>query len=93
MPPRGEKRYQMTQEILATRINAPQRIPGYLSVRAAAEWLGMGERGVRHLIERRRMVSTRLGRMHFIPTREVSAYRAKRRLRRLRAGRGLRRAA
>ncbi|HEX9017217.1 MAG TPA: helix-turn-helix domain-containing protein [Chloroflexota bacterium] len=83
----------MAQEIVSPGISSPQRVPGYLSVRAAAEWLGMGERGVRHLIERNKVVSARLGRMHFISTRDVSAYRTERRLRKLRAMRRLRRAA
>lgn len=84
---------QMTAEIAVQVDRLPLRVPGYLSVKAAAESLGMGERGVRHLIERKRIVSTRLGRMHFIPTRDVTAYRTVRRQRRLRARRRLRLAA
>ena len=83
----------MSEGIVSIGWRMPLRVPGYLSVKAAAEWLGIGERGVRHLIERRRIGSTRLGRMHFISTREVSAYRTERRLRRMRARRRLRRAA
>ena len=33
------------------------RVPGYLSVRAAAELLGIRERSVRELVERRRLAS------------------------------------
>ncbi len=75
----------MSEQIVSIIGRTPLRIPGYLSVRAAAQWLGIGERGVRHLIERKRLASTRLGRLHFIHTRDVSAYRAERRLRRRRA--------
>ena len=56
--------------------------PGYLSVRAAAERLGLRPRSVRSLIERGRLRSNRLGRMHFLPTAQVEAYRRTRRLRR-----------
>ncbi len=77
----------MSQAIVERVGRSSLRVPGYLSVRAASEWLGIGERGVRHLIERRRLASARLGRMHFISTREVSAYRTERRLRKLRASR------
>ncbi len=59
----------------------PQRVPGYLSVKAAAEFLGIGERSVLGLIERHRLSSSRLGRMHFIPTRMVYAYGVERRSR------------
>lgn len=83
----------MSQEILRSGAHSPLRVPGYLSVKAAAEWLGIGERGVRHLIERQRLTSNRLGRMHFIPTRYVTAYRSERRLRRLHAKSRVRRAA
>jgi excisionase family DNA binding protein len=57
------------------------RVPGYLSVRAAAELLGVRERSVRELIERRRLASTRLGRLHFLSSAAVEAYRGERRLR------------
>lgn len=53
--------------------------PGYLSVRAAAERLGLRPRSVRSLIERGRLRSQRLGRMHFLPTAQVEAYRRGRR--------------
>src|SRR5688572_5080911 len=56
--------------------------PGYLSVRAAAERLGLRPRSVRYLIGRGRLGSQRLGRMHFLPTAQVEAYRRTRRLRR-----------
>ncbi len=69
------------------------RVPGYFSVRAAADWLGIRERSVLELIERNRLSSSRLGRLHFIPTRLVRAYRAERRLRTRRAKAGSRRAA
>ena len=61
------------------------RVPGYLSVRAAAERLGIGERSVRQLIERRRLHGSRLGRLHFIAHDDVEAYRGERRERRRRA--------
>jgi excisionase family DNA binding protein len=61
------------------------RVPGYLSVRAAAEMLGIGERSVRELVERRRLASTRLGRLHFLSSAEVEAYRGERRQRARRA--------
>ncbi len=70
----------------------PLRVPGFLSVKAAAEWLGIGERSVLELIERSRLASSRLGRMHFIPTRLVHAYRSERRSR-LRRRHGTRRRA
>ncbi len=62
---------------------APPRVaigaPGYLSVRAAAERLGLHPRSVRDLIERGRLRSERLGRMHFLPAAQVDAYRRGRR--------------
>ena len=61
--------------------------PGYLSVRAAAERLGLQPRSVRSLIERRRLGSQRLGRMHFLATGDVEAYRRVRRARRTRSRR------
>ncbi|GEM_PF-3627073 len=79
--------------LLSSNEQAPVRVPGYLSVRAAAESLGIRERSVLGLIERRRLTSTRLGRMHFIPTREVQAYGVVRRLRLRRSRRRGRRAA
>ena len=62
------------------------RVPGYLSVRAAAHLLAIRERSVLELIERGRLESSRLGRLHFLPTRRVLAYKSERRLR-LRRGR------
>jgi len=59
-----------------------QGAPGYLPVRAAAERLGLRPRSVRSLIERGRLRSQRLGRMHFLPTAQVEAYRRARRARR-----------
>ena len=67
------------------RVAAPRTAvgaPGYLSVRAAAERLGLRARSVRGLIERGRLRSQRLGRMHFLPTAQVEAYRRARRRRR-----------
>ena len=61
------------------------RVPGYLSVRAAAERLGIRERSVRELIERRRLRSTRLGHLHFLASEAVEPYRGERRRRALRA--------
>ena len=55
--------------------------PGFLSVRAAAERLGLQPRSVRYLIEHDRLSSQRLGRMHFLPNAEVEAYRRARRAR------------
>jgi excisionase family DNA binding protein len=57
------------------------RVPGYLSVRAAAERLGIRERSVRELIARRRLSSTRLGRLHFLPSSSVERYHGERRRR------------
>jgi excisionase family DNA binding protein len=58
--------------------------PGYLSVRAASEQLGLRPRSVRSLIERGRITSQRLGRIHFIPQAQVDQYR---RIRKARAAR------
>ncbi len=69
------------------------RVPGYFSVRGAADWLGIRERSVLELIERNRLSSSRLGRLHFIPTRLVQAYRAERRRRTRRTRAGSKRAA
>jgi excisionase family DNA binding protein len=63
------------------------RVPGYLSVRAAAERLGIRERSVRELIARRRLASSRLGRLHFLAHDAVEAYRGERRERARRARR------
>lgn len=71
----------------------PLKVPGYFSVKAAARWLGIGERSVLELIERRRLLSSRLGRMHFIPTRLLHAYQAERKLRRRKGRAGGNRAA
>ncbi len=66
------------------RVSAPRTAvgaPGYLSVRAAADRLGLRPRSVRYLIERGHLRSQRLGRMHFLPTAQVEAYRRSRRTR------------
>ena len=55
--------------------------PGYLSVRAASEQLGLRPRSVRSLIERGRITSQRLGRIHFISQAQVDQYRRVRRAR------------
>jgi excisionase family DNA binding protein len=55
--------------------------PGFLSVRAAAERLGLQPRSVRYLIEHGRLGSQRLGRMHFVPSSQVETYRRTRRAR------------
>ena len=55
--------------------------PGFLSVQAAADRLGLQPRSVRYLIEHGLLGSQRLGRMHFIPNVEVEAYRRARRAR------------
>ncbi len=52
--------------------------PGYISVRAAAERLGLRPRSVLWLIQRGRLRSERLGRIHFLPTALVEAYRRER---------------
>jgi excisionase family DNA binding protein len=53
--------------------------PGFLSVQAAAERLGLQPRSVRYLIEEGRLQSQRLGRMHFLPVGQVEGYRRARR--------------
>lgn len=53
--------------------------PGFLSVRRAAEVLGLRPRSVIYLLGKGLMSSTRLGRAHFIPTAEVERYRRVRR--------------
>jgi excisionase family DNA binding protein len=63
--------------------------PGFLSVRAAAERLGLQARSVRYLIEHGRLGSQRLGRMHFIPSGQVESYRRVRRARARRSQRSL----
>jgi excisionase family DNA binding protein len=55
--------------------------PGFLSVRAAAERLGLQPRSVRYLIEHGRLRSERLGRMHFVPSGQVETYRRVKRAR------------
>jgi hypothetical protein len=55
--------------------------PGFLSVRAAADRLGLRPRSVRYLIEHGKLGSQRLGRMHFVPSGQVEAYRRTRRAR------------
>ena len=55
--------------------------PGFLSVRAAAERLGLQPRSVRYLIEHGRLKSQRLGRMHFLPSGQVETYRRAKRAR------------
>ena len=59
----------------------PSRTPGFVSVKVAAQLIGIRERSVRGLIERGRLSSTRLGRLHFLTVRAVEAYRRRRRLR------------
>jgi len=58
-----------------------QGAPGFLSVRAAADRLGLQPRSVRYLIERGKLGSQRLGRIHFVPSGQVEAYRRVRRAR------------
>src|ERR1044071_1104273 len=55
--------------------------PGFLSVRAAAERLGLQPRSVRYLIEHGLLRSRRLGGMHFTPGSQVDASRRPRRAR------------
>jgi hypothetical protein len=59
--------------------------PGYLSVRRAAEVLGLRPRSVIYLLQQGIISSQRLGRAHFIPTAEVERYRRVRRDRAARA--------
>jgi hypothetical protein len=59
--------------------------PGYLSVRRAAEVLGMRPRSVIYLLQQGLISSQRLGRAHFISTAEVERYRRVRRDRAARA--------
>jgi excisionase family DNA binding protein len=63
--------------------------PGFLSVRAAAERLGLQPRSVRYLIEHGRLRSQRLGRMHFLPSGQVESYRRAKRARARRRQQGL----
>ena len=58
--------------------------PGYLSVRRAAEVLGIQPRSVVYLLANGLLKSQRLGRAHFLPVAEVERYR---RVRRERANR------
>jgi excisionase family DNA binding protein len=60
--------------------------PGFMSVQAAAERLGLQPRSVRYLIEHGLLRSERLGRMHFVPNAQVEAYRRARRARARRRG-------
>lgn len=85
------ERVSMSEQQFFPVDHAPLKVPGYLSVRAAAEMLGICERSVLELIERKRLASARLGRMHFIPTREVHAYGVERRLRQRRSRHRIRR--
>ena len=55
--------------------------PGFLSVRAAADRLGLRPRSVRYLIEHGHLRSQRLGRMHFVPSSQVETYRRAKRVR------------
>jgi excisionase family DNA binding protein len=71
----------MTASLSVIRSRPALRVPGYLSVRAAAERLGIRERSVHELIERRRLSSTRLGRLHFLPSSAVESYHGERRRR------------
>lgn len=64
--------------------------PGYLSVRRAAEVLGLRPRSVIYLVSNGLLWSQRLGRSHFISTAEVERYR---RVRRERAARSRQRRA
>ena len=59
--------------------------PGFLSVRRAAELLGLRPRSVIYLLAVGRLHSQRLGRAHFLSTAEVEGYRRVRRDRALRA--------
>src|SRR6266498_3790174 len=59
--------------------------PGYLSVRRAAEVLGIRPRSVIYLLARNLLKSQRLGRSHFVPVAEVERYRHVRRDRAARA--------
>src|SRR5438105_13355319 len=73
------ERHPMTATLSVIPYRPALRVPGYLSVRAAAERLGIRERSLQELIERRRLPSSRLGRLHFLPSAAVEAYRGGRR--------------
>src|SRR5438105_3296103 len=75
------ERHPMTATLSVIPSRPALRVPGYLSVRAAAERLGIRERSVHELIERRRLSSTRLGRLHFLPSSVVENYHGERRRR------------
>src|SRR6266705_3451706 len=53
--------------------------PGYLSVRRAAEVLGIRPRSVIYLLANGLLKSQRLGRAHFLPVAQVERYRRVRR--------------
>jgi len=86
-----ETRSSVEQPVPARLVSMPRRgrqsprtavgAPGFLSVRAAAERLGLRPRSVRYLIEQGRLGSQRLGRMHFVPSAQVEAYRRVKRTR------------
>jgi excisionase family DNA binding protein len=86
-----ETRDSTGQDVPARLVSMPRRgrqsprtavgAPGFLSVRAAAERLGLCPRSVRYLIEHGRLGSQRLGRMHFVPSAQVEAYRRVKRAR------------
>ena len=82
----AEPRANLVSLPIRTGVRRARRVaagaPGYLSVRDAAERLGLRPRSVRSLIERHRLGSHRLGRMHFLTTGDVEAYRRVRRARR-----------
>jgi len=76
-PPRLVRMPGRTRQSPRTAIGAP----GFLSVQAAADRLGLQPRSVRYLIEHGRLTSQRLGRMHFLPSSQVETYRRAKRAR------------
>src|SRR3954453_16574296 len=84
--PRPERNLTMNTTAIRTDSRPALRVPGYLSVRAAAELLGIREPSVPELVERPRLAPARLGRLHFLPSAVVEAYRGERRQRARRRG-------
>ena len=66
------------QRVAERRQRLPPAVPGFLSISRAADLLGVRPRSVLELIERGRLSSQRLGRVHFIPTGEVERWRRER---------------
>ena len=82
---RAAARQQAARERRRTGPRTAVGAPGYLSVRRAAEVLGLQPRSVIYLLANGLLTSQRLGRAHFISTAEVERYRRVRRDRAARA--------